>query len=587
MGERPGDSAAFPRYHHAIIPQVHVSLEHPDHSLPQLLQIVYALYPQSRGDAELFTWEAACALGGTVFSFTAASSSFPEWNGLDVRTPAPGETALLALNRVLSEVQPQVVLVQHMGELPPSLLMGLRERGLPYAVVMHDWTPLCPTHRLWHSSGQTCSGPARAGLKCALCISGSWKRAAEVPLRAFCYRHRPQDWQIALVRADAILATSRFQRDLWIEQGTPPEHLALLTPVLPQPIEPATPTSNPRPTALYVGGLDEANGIEMLAAAADELRADWQFELPGAFDDGARQGLRAAFEERHELQLPGPQTPQQLQMAVRGSDVVVVPSRWQPSWSRIAASASLEGRPVVATAVGGIPERIVHGVNGYLASPDMPPSLTQSMEEAIASAWDAAPVQAHIAAEAAASLAKLRRLLRLMAEGNEEHPALLLDSGDFLEHAAVVFELSPEDARSRLTHALRDLSPWLETAQERAFFLAVDALTRRRQLALNHAMALFRAGGCHRVLDLQAGLGDAARYFSSWGLDARSAEPDPALALLAERLGAQHAGPEFAPDGVFVNLGCPNNSPHALRTRFPHARIIALETEEGVETVEG
>jgi glycosyltransferase involved in cell wall biosynthesis len=565
---------------------VHVSLEHPGHSLPRLLQIVHALYPQRDGDAGLFTWEAARALGGVVLSFTAAPSSFPEWNGLDVRTSAPGESPLLALNRVLSEVQPQVVLVQHLGELSPSLLMGLRERGIPYAVVMHDWTPLCPTHRLWHSSGQPCSGPARAGLKCALCISGTWKRAAEVPLRTFRYRHRPQDWQIALVRADAILVTSRFQRDLWIEQGAPPEQLAVLAPTLLQPTEPATPTHNARPTALYAGGWDEAEGVELLAAAAEDLRSDWQFVCPGTMDDTTRQDLRAAFEERHELQTSGPLTPAQLQAAVRRSDVVVIPSRWQPSWSRIAAIAESAGRPVVATAVGGIPERIVHGVNGYLAAPDMPPSLTQSLEEAIASPWDPAAVQAHAQAEARASLDKLRRLLRLMAGGEEEHSALALEFGDFLEQAAAVFELSAAEVRSRLTHALRDLSPWLETAQERALFLAVDAHTRRRQLALNHAMALFHAAGCHRVLDLQAGLGDAARSFRSWGLDARIAEPDPALALLAERLGAQHAEPEFAADGVFVNLGCPDDHPKALRTRFPHARVIALETEEGVETVE-
>lgn len=571
----------------AIIPQVYAPLEAPANSIPRLLQIVHALDPQSGGDAERFARETARALGGTVLSLTPAPAPFPEWDGLDVRTPVSGESAQLALNRVLSEVRPAVVLVQHMGEWPPSLLMGLRERKIPYAVVMHDWTPLCPTHRLWHSSGQPCSGPARAGLKCALCISGSWKRAAEVPLRTFRYRHRPQDWQIALVRADAILATSRFQRDLWIEQGAPPEQLAVLAPTLPQPVEPATPTNNPRPTALYAGGWDEAEGVELLAAAAEDLRGDWQFECPGGMDDATRQDLRAAFEERHELQMPGPLTPSQLQTAVRRSDVVVIPSRWQPSWSRIAAIAAAAGRPVVAAAVGGIPEGIVHGVNGFLAAPDMPPSLTQAMEEAIASPWDAASVQAHAAAEADESLDKLRRLLRLMAGGTEEHPALALDFGEFLEQAAAVFELSAAGVRSRLTSALRDLSPWLETAQERAFFLAVDARTRRRQLALNHAMALFRAAGCRRVLDLQAGLGDAARCFRSWGLDARIAEPDPALALLAERLGASHAEPEFVPDGVFVNLGCPDDTPGALRACFPHTRIIAVETEEGVEAVEG
>ena len=216
----------------------------------------------------------------------------------------------------------------------------------------------------------------------------------------------------------------------------------------------------------------------------------------------------------------------------------------------------------------------------------MPGSLAQSMEEALAAPWDSVAVQQHAVAEAEEAAAKLRRLLRLIADPQQETPALTLEFGAFLDHAAEVFELPRAEAQTRLVSAMRDLSPWIDTAADRAFFLAVDALTRRRQLSLNHVLALFRGAGCRNVLDLHAGLGDAARCFARWSLNARIAEPDPALALLAERLGARHAEAEFVPDGVFVNLGCPDDTPRALRARFPHARVIALETEEGVEAID-
>ncbi len=50
----------------------------------------------------------------------------------------------------------------------------------------------------------------------------------------------------------------------------------------------------------------------------------------------------------------------------RSSDVVVVPSRWQEPFGLVNIEAGAAGKPVIATRVGGIPEIIEHGENGFL-----------------------------------------------------------------------------------------------------------------------------------------------------------------------------------------------------------------------------
>jgi glycosyltransferase involved in cell wall biosynthesis len=51
------------------------------------------------------------------------------------------------------------------------------------------------------------------------------------------------------------------------------------------------------------------------------------------------------------------------------ADIVVVPSRWQEPLGLINLEAGACRRPVVATRVGGIPEVVEDGVNGYLVEP--------------------------------------------------------------------------------------------------------------------------------------------------------------------------------------------------------------------------
>ena len=51
------------------------------------------------------------------------------------------------------------------------------------------------------------------------------------------------------------------------------------------------------------------------------------------------------------------------------ADIVVVPSRWQEPLGLISLEAGACRKPVVATRVGGIPEVVEEGINGYLVEP--------------------------------------------------------------------------------------------------------------------------------------------------------------------------------------------------------------------------
>jgi glycosyltransferase involved in cell wall biosynthesis len=71
---------------------------------------------------------------------------------------------------------------------------------------------------------------------------------------------------------------------------------------------------------------------------------------------------------------------------LRECDVFVHPAVWAEAFGLTIAEAMATGRPVVASAIGGIPELIDHGVTGLLVTPGNPAALARALDRLIADA---------------------------------------------------------------------------------------------------------------------------------------------------------------------------------------------------------
>ncbi|HEX3290293.1 MAG TPA: glycosyltransferase [Gaiella sp.] len=119
------------------------------------------------------------------------------------------------------------------------------------------------------------------------------------------------------------------------------------------------------PHALYVGRLSEEKGVRELAEAADGL----PLVVVG---DGP---LRSLFP-----QAVGFVPPRELGPWYERAAVVVVPSR-REGYGMVAREAMAYGRPVVATAVGGLVDAVEDGVTGVLVPPNEPSALRARVAE--------------------------------------------------------------------------------------------------------------------------------------------------------------------------------------------------------------
>ena len=147
-----------------------------------------------------------------------------------------------------------------------------------------------------------------------------------------------------LRRARLVLAASPFLAEAARSLGARDVRIVPTGVAIPADVgEPEEP-----PHVLYVGRLSPEKGIEDFLAATDGLRR----VIVGIGPIGVPESV-------------GPVSPQELGAYYERATVVCVPSR-REGYGMVAREAMAYGRPVVATAVGGLVDAIVDGVTGVL-----------------------------------------------------------------------------------------------------------------------------------------------------------------------------------------------------------------------------
>lgn len=130
------------------------------------------------------------------------------------------------------------------------------------------------------------------------------------------------------------------------------------------------------PLVLCAGKRSLGKGTPVVLDALDAVRA-------------AVPGVRFVFAGKGEVPMPagadvhvlGVIGQQDLFALYRAAAVVVVPSTWPEPLSRVLLEAMRLGRPVVATAVGGTPEAVEHGVTGLLVPKRDAAALARAIAE--------------------------------------------------------------------------------------------------------------------------------------------------------------------------------------------------------------
>ena len=140
------------------------------------------------------------------------------------------------------------------------------------------------------------------------------------------------------------------------------------------------------PYILCVAALDVYKGIDVLLHAAKPLLVDDpSLGLVLAGEGPLRmelEGLAASLGIRKQTQFVGHKPGAEIARLLQGCEVFVLPSREEP-FGIVLIEAMACRTPIVATAVGGIPEIVEHQKSGILVEPDNPAALTEGIRRVL------------------------------------------------------------------------------------------------------------------------------------------------------------------------------------------------------------
>ena len=214
---------------------------------------------------------------------------------------------------------------------------------------IHDHEPICPRGYAYTPLKRNCTRPGGIW-PCILCapLCRNWKPALG---RVFAEKRRIA----AMSKFKRLVVISEFMKSRLAANGIPAEKIAVEPPVIRMDISSPAGSIGRPVDLLYVGQLIRGKGVHLLLAAMAKMKSKRTLDIVGT---GNMEGELRALAERLGLagrvRFNGFQKSPQNWM--RGAKCVVVPSFWQEPYGLVAAEAVALGRPVVAFAIGGLPE---------------------------------------------------------------------------------------------------------------------------------------------------------------------------------------------------------------------------------------
>ena len=219
---------------------------------------------------------------------------------------------------------------------------------------VHDHEPICPRSYAYTPLKHNCTRPSGVW-PCLFCAPAcrAWKAALG---RVFSQRRRIK----AMARMKRIVVISEFMKGRLVVNGIPAEISSVVPANIEETHNSQLSTLNSQLTTdtidlLYVGQLIRGKGVQLLLAAMAQLKAPRTLDVVGTGNmEGELKALAARLGLADRVRWRGFQkNPQAWMLAAK---CVVVPSFWQEPYGLVAAEAVALGRPVVAFAIGGLPE---------------------------------------------------------------------------------------------------------------------------------------------------------------------------------------------------------------------------------------
>jgi glycosyltransferase involved in cell wall biosynthesis len=273
--------------------------------------------------------------------------------------------AARSFGRELDEVKPDVIHVHNIyHHLSTSILKEIRKRRIPCVQTLHDYKLVAPNYGMF-DHGAICERSKGGKYYMVIkhkCLSNHFLYNALAALEMY-FTKATQAYEKTVT---LFLCPSKFLMEKVIDWGEPKSKFRLAP-------NPADVSPEPAPLGggylVFYGRLSEEKGLESLIRASASI-PELPIKIIGRGPE--EEKLRALVKElgSHHIEFLGFMSPPSLDPIRRRAEALVYPSVFYENSSLSILEAMGAGLPVLTTRIGGNPELVEDGVNGFLAIPN-------------------------------------------------------------------------------------------------------------------------------------------------------------------------------------------------------------------------
>lgn len=278
--------------------------------------------------------------------------------------------ACCKMQALLEQEKPDLVHFHNIyHQLTPSIIKVAKQFGCKTILTAHDTKIVCPSYTMYRD-GHTCEACVHGSVFNATryrCQEGSLFKSLLLSIEAT-YQQISKNYQ----HLDVIISPSRFLGRL-IQQKLPSNRIEVIVNGIDQHVN--LDDINDHGYFLYLGRLSSEKGVSTLAKAHQLMKQKAELKIVGV--GPASEELKLNYPA---AELLGFKSGDALRSLIKNAKAIVVPSECYENCSMSVLEAMVYQKPVIAANIGGIPEQVRDGIEGYLFAAGDAQSLANKLD---------------------------------------------------------------------------------------------------------------------------------------------------------------------------------------------------------------
>lgn len=270
------------------------------------------------------------------------------------------------LEEIIKDVKPDIIHCHFIDTLTYSIFKCFK--NIPTVLTIHcNYAVFCPNAWFKNDKYIDCPNLCKHGNFLA-CIKNDCKNNIEASIRRaiFGYVSYKNFKNINMyITPSEALRQKCLNADIGIKQ----EQIVTINNFISDEQLQTIPNYTNKKYFLYVGRLVKHKGVKYILEAAKDLPRDIEFHIVGTGEEEKNLKEYAKQKNLDNVKFLGYKSGKELQEEYQNCISIIVPSIWLESFGMINVEAFINGKPVIASKIGGIPEVVDNNINGLLFEP--------------------------------------------------------------------------------------------------------------------------------------------------------------------------------------------------------------------------